>query len=125
MKFKLPSKKHMLHGVAALAFALLCTVLCTNIVFTKNLLNRMDTHTEDELQLVYASATDHISGEAMYRLYECGGKIGIYDAKTEILIDIIDVFVSTLPKGDRQSLKKGIDVFAFSDLVQIINDFTT
>lgn len=66
-----------------------------------------------------------IATDAIYRLYECGGKIGIYDAKTEILIDIVDVYVSTLPAADRIALKKGIDIFAFSELADIIADFTS
>ena len=61
----------------------------------------------------------------MYRLYECGGKIGIYDADTEVIIDIIDIFVSTLPKSDREALKSGIDVYSFTELSEIIDDFST
>ena len=80
---------------------------------------------ESESRSVYAADAPMLASDAIYRLYECGGKIGIYDAKTEVLIDIIDVLVTTLPSADRLALKKGIEIYTFSDLAQIIEDFST
>ncbi len=66
-----------------------------------------------------------LGGDAIYCLYECGGKIGIYDAKSSILIDIIDVLVSSLPEADRACLKRGIEIYSFSDLSKIVDELTS
>ncbi|MBQ4599224.1 MAG: hypothetical protein IJB19_04880 [Clostridia bacterium] len=92
--------------------------------YTNKLLHQVEQQ-ETNSRSVYAADAPMLAGDAIYRLYECGGKIGIYDAKTEVLIDIIDVLVTTLPSADRLALKKGIEIYAFSDLAQIIEDFST
>lgn len=124
MKIKFPNK------TTIFAVALLCTVLfcgvmqCISIANTAKLLRRIENY-ETDSQSVYVAAEPMLASDALYRLYECGGKIGIYDAKTEILIDIIDVFAASLPAGDRQALKKGIEIYSFSELADIIEDFST
>ena len=124
MKIKFPNK------TTVFAIALLCTVLaccimqCVNMANTTKLLYRIETY-ETNSKSVYVAAAPMLASDAIYRLYECGGKIGIYDAKTEILIDIIDVFAATLPAADRQALKKGIEIYSFSELAGIIEDFST
>ena len=124
MKIKIPSKKTIFYG--ALLFALLfCGVTqCINLSYTNKLLHRVEQQ-ETNSKSVYAADAPMLASDAIYRLYECGGKIGIYDAKTEVLIDIIDVLVTTLPSADRLALKKGIEIYTFSDLAQIIEDFST
>ncbi len=125
MKLKLPSKKHMLYTGIIATIVIFCTAMLLNIISTQKLLNEINQSKISASMATYAQSIDSLSSEATYRLYECGGKIGIYDAKTEILIDIIDVFVSTLPQNDKLALESGIDIFDFSELVKIINDFTT
>ncbi|MBQ8837029.1 MAG: hypothetical protein IJ002_05945 [Clostridia bacterium] len=120
MKLKIPNKESIFFGAAAAGIAVCIVIQCV----TLHSINRIvsDVH-EDEV--VICNVTPEISGGAIYRLYECGGKIGIYDAGTEVIIDIIDIFVSTLPKNDREALKKGIDIYSFTELSKIIDDFTT
>ena len=105
MKIKIPNKRTFFLG--ALLFALLfsCIAQCINLFYTNQMLHRIEQR-ESESRSVYAADAPMLASDAIYRLYECGGKIGIYDAKTEVLIDIIDVLVTTLPSADRLALKR-------------------
>ncbi len=127
MKFKIPNKKYILCGISAAMVITFFVMGLTNVVMTSNVSKRLD-----KAASVYAEATGAsavtmpmLPREVIYRLYECGGKIGIYDAKTDILIDIIDVLAATLPRADRLALKKGIDIYTFADLAKIIDDFSS
>ena len=124
MKMKLPTKESVMQGIIFLAILCSCIAQCIGISYTKSALQRIE-NKQQESRSVYSANAPMIASDAIYRLYECGGKIGIYDAKSEVLIDIIDVLVTTLPPADRLALKKGIDIYAFSDLAQIIEDFST
>lgn len=72
-----------------------------------------------------AVAAPMLSGNALYTLRSCGGKIGIYDAASGLLLDFVDVLVETLPEQDRLALARGITLYSFSDLASIIEDFST
>lgn len=74
---------------------------------------------------VSAVAAPMLSGNALYKLQECGGKIGIYDAASGLLLDFVDILVETLPKQDRLALKRGITLYSFSELAAVIEDFST
>ncbi len=127
MKIKLPDKKKLITWAIIFSFALLGIIAGIYAILTHRAIRDIRTQLEavtSESKITHVSAP-MIATDAIYRLYECGGKIGIYDAKTEILIDIVDVYVSTLPAADRIALKKGIDIFAFSELADIIADFTS
>ncbi len=124
MKIKIPNKRTVFLGAVFFALLFCCVTQCLSFVYTGKLLRRIEMR-ETESRSVYAAEAPMLASDAIYRLYECGGKIGIYDAKTEVLIDIIDVLVTTLPSADRLALKKGIEIYTFSDLAQIIEDFST
>ena len=124
MKIKLPSKATVFYGILLSAILFCCTAQCISIAYTKNCIQSIERQLQ-ESRSIYAVDAPMIASNAIYRLYECGGKIGIYDAKSEVLIDIIDVLVTTLPPADRMALKKGIEIYAFSELAQIIEDFST
>ena len=114
--------KTMLIEIALLFGILLCICLqCILLIhaFRKETIDKNDT---DSLAV---PASLMRTGDAVYLLYECGEKIGIYDAKTGILVDIIHVFASSLPPNDQMALKKGIPVFSISELAAIIEDFST
>ena len=127
MKFKIPNKKYIFGGIAVTVILLFLTLGIINVIMTANVSQKLD-NTQPTYKIVadvQAVNLPRLPSKAIYRLYECGGKIGIYDADSEILIDIIDVFTSTLPKSDRLALKKGIDVYTFSELSKIIDDFSS
>ncbi len=127
MKIKLPDKKILITWTVISSLVLIGIIAGIYAILTHCAIRDIRTQLENitnQSKITYASAP-MIATDAIYRLYECGGKIGIYDAKSEILIDIVDVYVSTLPTADRIALKKGIDIFAFSELSDIIADFTS
>ncbi len=124
MKIKLPSKENVFRCTLLLILLFFCVTQCLNLLYTHTLAKSIERQ-QNASRSVYAANAPMIASDALYRLYECGGKIGIYDAKSEVLIDIIDVLVTTLPAADRLALKKGIEIYAFSDLAQIIEDFST
>ena len=127
MKIKLPDKKNLITWTVISSLALIGIIAGIYAILTHCAIRDIQTQLENitsQSKITHASAP-MIATDAIYRLYECGGKIGIYDAKSEILIDIVDVYVSTLPTADRIALKKGIDIFAFSELSDIIADFTS
>ena len=51
------------------------------------------------------------------------GKIGIFSNNGD-LIQIIDVYIKTLPIADREMLKEGIDIKNVDELRDIIEDYT-
>ena len=110
--------KALLYVLLAVTITIYSTVLYNNTVMIKQL-------QAENNEMTIACQKPMISGEALFCLYECGGKVGIYDAKSNILVDIIDVFVYSLPEGDRKLLKSGIEVYSFSDLSKIIEDLTS
>lgn len=125
MKIKLPSKKILLNSTIILLTTLFFTLIITNILFTKKLflkINSLFIKENESIAVINASVAE---SAPIYTLYECSGKIGIFDSKTNVLIDIIDVFVSTLPIKDRISLKEGLDVYSLKELTEIIVDLTT
>ena len=125
MKIKLPNKKYIVCGTCCATILAFLAIGIANIVLTRSVSKRL------ECTPVYNEATENISSvqlplsTALYTLYECGGKIGIYDAKSDILIDIIDVLAASLPSADQKSLKKGIPIYSLRELAKIIDDFSS
>jgi len=123
MKIKLTDKKTIILIVTIVIVLALATQIA--ILYNSAKILKLAIAETEECVSVYASTPPMLSQDALYCLYECGGKIGIYDAKSNILIDMIDVFAASLPMSDRKALKQGIEVFSFSDLSDIIDDFTS
>ena len=124
MKLKLPSREKR-----TLLALLLCLVMVTSAfsVFaavTHRTMRRLRAALS-AAEREAAVAAPMLSGNALYTLYECGGKSGIYDANSGLLLDFVDVLVETLPEQDRMALKRGITLYSFSDLASIIEDFST
>ena len=119
MKVKLPNKEIILLATAIAAIVVCITMQCISLVGISKI------NKEDDIACEATITTEIVANKAIYRLCECGGKVGIYDAETNIIIDIIDIFVSTLPKNDRIALKNGIEIYSFKELSEIIEDFST
>lgn len=123
MKIKLANKAKLLKVIPLLiAFFMMLIQLLALFGVIKILKNDQQ---EEIAQPVYVPDTPIINQDALYFLYECGGKIGIYDAKSHILVDIINVFTASLPQSDQILLKNGIEIFSFTELSKIIDDFTS
>ncbi|MBE6680624.1 MAG: hypothetical protein E7598_08930 [Ruminococcaceae bacterium] len=126
MKIKIPNKKFLFGSIVAAVITSFLAIGIANITMTANISKKIaETKPAYETHNVQAATIPKLPSKAIYRLYECGGKIGIYDAESDILIDIIDVLTSTLPKNDRLALKKGIDICTFTELSKIIDDFSS
>ena len=57
-----------------------------------------------------------------FTVKELDGKIAIY-GENDKLIKVIDVYVMTLPKADREMLKEGIKVTTEYELYSLIQDY--
>ena len=119
MKIKIPNKEIILLAAAIIAIAVCIAMQCISLIGIRQISK------EDNIACEATISTEIVANKALYRLCECGGKVGIYDAETNIIIDIIDIFVSTLPKNDRIALKSGIEIYSFKELSEIIEDFST
>ena len=60
-----------------------------------------------------------------YLLLEHEGKIGIFSAAKNVLYEIVDVRVSTLPARDREMLTEGITVVGEAALSAILEDYSS
>ena len=123
MKRKLLPKEIALSALAIGITVLLITAQAVILFKISNLSSAYTIATETESTV--SAEKELIQPQAEYKLYECGGKIGIYDAQSDTIIDIIDILVSTLPAKDRYALKKGIEVFSLTELSDLINDFSS
>ena len=59
----------------------------------------------------------------IFTLKSYKGKIGIFDSSAK-LIDVIEVYVKTLPSTDRRMLEEGIEVSGREALISAIEDYT-
>ena len=66
---------------------------------------------------------DSSDNEMRFIVREYKGKIGIFLDNGE-LYQIIDVYVKTLPKADRDLLEEGIEIKSTDELRDIIEDYT-
>ena len=124
MKIKIPDKQILLFSAAIAGIIICITAQCISLFGVQKILK--ETPQSDSIACESpVENTEVITSKAIYRLYECGGKIGIYDAQSDIIIDVIDIFVLTLPKNDQLALKKGIEIHSFKELTEIIDDFST
>lgn len=124
MKIKLTDKNSIIIIAIVLAFFTVVALESAILINSAKIIELEKAEEEDTIS-VLSYEKPMMSSSALYRLFECGGKIGIFDAKSNILIDTIDVFVASLPEADRKVLKNGIEVFSFSELSEIISDFTS
>ncbi len=60
-----------------------------------------------------------------YLLVEHEGKIGIYNSERTVLYEILDVYVKTLPRRDREMLAEGIVVCGEAALRAITEDYSS
>ncbi len=52
-------------------------------------------------------------------------KIAVFTQGDSVPIEIYDVYVTTLPKADQKTLRKGISVKSKGELKRIIEDYTS
>ena len=124
MKLKIPNKEILILFIAFLG--IFSYVVAEYGLTLKSVPQPHQVENEIAAYNTYEAPAETLAfDKAIYFLHECGGKIGIYDATSNVIIDIVDIFVSTLPKKDRIALKEGIEIYSFKELSEILNDFST
>ena len=118
-------------------YCLLLIVLCAvSVSFVKRSASldfgtEIDEQTQAE-EIVYVPVfveSESESGEEstlqneIFTLKSYKGKIGIFDSSAK-LIDVIEVYVKTLPSTDRRMLEEGIEVSGREALISAIEDYT-
>ena len=58
-----------------------------------------------------------------YRIAEHEGVIGVFDSSGELMYTV-EVYVKTLPAGDRELLKIGIHANSYGEALEILGDYT-
>ena len=124
MKIILKNKTIIVKIIILSVVLLSLSIQLVTLINIKSVVKIVKSEPDSELETCIQTAP-MLSRDAVYYLYECGGKIGIYDAKSSILIDIVDVFTDSLPANDKVALKKGIAIYSFTDLSKIIDDFSS
>ena len=119
MKIKLPERKQLFKAMTVIAMALFVLL---QIVALAVLLTGQDRTQSGKYP---AAVGVYSESDALYLLRECGGKIGIFDPHTDILLGFIDVLVSTLPDNDRVLLRDGFPVYSFAEFNARVEDFRT
>ncbi len=75
-------------------------------------------------KLIRVSESGNREKQAKFILKEYEGRIGVYKEDSAVPAQVLDVYVFTLPKADRISLKTGITVCGEDTLQKLIQDFT-
>lgn len=108
----------------------LLTIIYT-LIFSFVIKSEIDKIKKDvsNISLQYSDAkisfiTD-IQKESKYTLLEYDGKIGVYDSESLELVEILNVYVITLPDADKAMLKDGISANSVKELVSLIEDYTS
>lgn len=121
MKIKIPNKNVLLYSALLAAALLSCTLQGFSLAKADAVLRSIRGGDSSAIA-VFASAPTQ---NALFFLRECGGKVGIFDASSNILVDIIDVYAASLPVADRRALENGIAIRSFSELSALIEDLST
>lgn len=76
------------------------------------------------LSTINSSSSQTKMPEALYQLKEHNGKIAVVSTDGSI-IEILDVYVFTLPETDKSQLLSGIPLYSETELLSIIQDYTS
>lgn len=89
----------------------------------------VQTVTQTEKEYIYVTVSAEVSGEdrpdinTKMTVRSYNGVIGVFDEDGR-LIEVIDVYVKTLPETDRRLLEEGFTINSMKQLASIIEDYT-
>ncbi len=63
--------------------------------------------------------------KCMYVLGEKDGRLAVYSADRQSVIDLLDTYIYSLPLSDREAISEGIAVYSVNELVALIQDYTS
>ncbi len=98
------------------AFCLLCTL---TVLFSENKPVEADTNSLPG-EYVYASAKINA-----YMLRNSDGRVAVCDYYDGSIIEVLDLYVNTLPEEDRSALENGIYITSIAELVSTLKAYTS
>ncbi len=100
-------------------FSFLCifaaTFLLTDVLYEK-LLIPFDNILE---------STTSTENEKFYKISVFNGKIAVFEGDSKLPYKVYDTYINSLPDEDRINLEKGIRVNTSSELIKIIEEYTS
>ena len=66
-----------------------------------------------------------VQKQRMYILGVKDGRLAVYASDGYTVIDVLDTYVYSLPPSDREAVSAGIEVYTVSELVSLIQDYTS
>lgn len=105
------------------------TSLKNDIMDSVNTTITAKTEANNSLILRYLTASANTSAkpqtpEILYQLKEHNGKIAVISTDGNVM-EILDVYVFTLPDTDKSQLSSGIPLYSETELLSIIQDYTS
>lgn len=64
------------------------------------------------------------TADLLFTVREHDGKIGVFTPDSDTPVQILNVYVFTLPTADQRALQSGIPVYSTAELLSLIEDFT-
>lgn len=100
-------------------FSFLCifaaTFLLTDFVYEKLLV---------PFDSILQTTTSNES-EKYYKISVFNGKIAVFEGNSKLPYKVYDTYIDSLPDEDRRNLEKGICVSTSSELIKIIEEYTS
>ncbi len=72
-----------------------------------------------------AVITDYDKSDYRYRVSVFNGKLAVFDGKSKIPYKVYDTYINSLPEEDIYRLSQGIFVNSSSELMKIIEEYTS
>lgn len=66
-----------------------------------------------------------INSEYSFKISDFDGRIAVFDLKSDEMIEVFDVYLSSLPYDEQNEIKNGIFAENRQELQRIIEDFTS
>jgi len=93
--------------ICSIVITLVTMVFCFSVVSTP--------------QKVFSAPSSN--NEKVYTLKEFNGKLAIYESTQNSPIEILDVYISSLPERDAQKIKNGISADSLNKIYEIAEDY--
>ncbi len=68
---------------------------------------------------------NNIENEYRYRVSVFNGKLAVFDRDSKLPYKVYDTYISSLPEEDRKIIEEGIFTNSSSELMKIIEDYTS
>lgn len=72
-----------------------------------------------------ATTREYISAESEYKISVFNGRVAVFEKDSKIPYKVYDTYVNTLPEKDQSILQKGIYVNTASEMMKIIEEYTS